>query len=237
MTTSDAFTGENFRRGGYLDRADRYPAPPSSSAAAASSGTLGRGRDVADHDQARSSARRRRRPSTTGRSSTSRASSRAAQPPGASGHHPGRGLRRGPGLRRRHRRRDLQPARHAGGGRAFYADVKGRLARYGREPDELKIMPAATFALGDTEEEAAENAPRHPPPAGRPADRDRLHRAGVGPGHVGLRPRRAAAGRRPRRRRTGVSQGRVGSIGDRVAVAAQMAGAGRGEEAVASASW
>jgi alkanesulfonate monooxygenase SsuD/methylene tetrahydromethanopterin reductase-like flavin-dependent oxidoreductase (luciferase family) len=43
-------------------------------------------------------------------------------------------------------------------GRAFYSDVKRRLAAHGRRPHELKIMPAATFALGDTEEEAAEMA-------------------------------------------------------------------------------
>jgi FMN-dependent oxidoreductase (nitrilotriacetate monooxygenase family) len=43
-------------------------------------------------------------------------------------------------------------------GQSFYADVKGRLARYGRSPDELKILPAATFVLGDTEEEAQAKA-------------------------------------------------------------------------------
>jgi FMN-dependent oxidoreductase (nitrilotriacetate monooxygenase family) len=43
-------------------------------------------------------------------------------------------------------------------GQAFYADVKARLAKFGRRPEDLKILPAATFVLGDTEEEAAENA-------------------------------------------------------------------------------
>jgi FMN-dependent oxidoreductase (nitrilotriacetate monooxygenase family) len=43
-------------------------------------------------------------------------------------------------------------------GRAFYADVKGRLARYGRAPDDLKILPATTFALGDTDADAHEKA-------------------------------------------------------------------------------
>ncbi|MDR7275749.1 NtaA/DmoA family FMN-dependent monooxygenase [Catenuloplanes atrovinosus] len=43
-------------------------------------------------------------------------------------------------------------------GQAFYADVKGRLARYGREPDSLKILPAVTFVLGDTDAEAQERA-------------------------------------------------------------------------------
>lgn len=43
-------------------------------------------------------------------------------------------------------------------GREFYADVKGRLARFGRSRDELKILPAATFVLGDTDAEAQEKA-------------------------------------------------------------------------------
>jgi FMN-dependent oxidoreductase (nitrilotriacetate monooxygenase family) len=43
-------------------------------------------------------------------------------------------------------------------GQAFYADVKGRLARYGRTTDQLLILPAATFVLGDTDAEADELA-------------------------------------------------------------------------------
>ena len=48
--------------------------------------------------------------------------------------------------------------RHSGysGGRAFYDDIKGRLARYGRKPDDLVVLPAATFVLGDTDAEAEE---------------------------------------------------------------------------------
>lgn len=43
-------------------------------------------------------------------------------------------------------------------GQAFYADVKGRLAAYGRGRDDLLILPAATFVLGDTEADARERA-------------------------------------------------------------------------------
>jgi alkanesulfonate monooxygenase SsuD/methylene tetrahydromethanopterin reductase-like flavin-dependent oxidoreductase (luciferase family) len=43
-------------------------------------------------------------------------------------------------------------------GRQFYADVKRRLPQYGRTSDELKILPAATFVLGDTEADARERA-------------------------------------------------------------------------------
>ncbi|MEU7473465.1 NtaA/DmoA family FMN-dependent monooxygenase [Streptomyces sp. NPDC044984] len=43
-------------------------------------------------------------------------------------------------------------------GQAFYTDVKHRLATYGRRPDELLVLPAATFVLGDTDAEAEELA-------------------------------------------------------------------------------
>jgi FMN-dependent oxidoreductase (nitrilotriacetate monooxygenase family) len=48
--------------------------------------------------------------------------------------------------------------RHSGysSGRAFYDDIKGRLARYGRKPDDLVVLPAATFVLGDSDAEAEE---------------------------------------------------------------------------------
>ena len=47
---------------------------------------------------------------------------------------------------------------HWAAGQAFYEDVKGRLARYGRRRDELLILPAATFVIGDTDAEAEEFA-------------------------------------------------------------------------------
>ncbi|MCO8270276.1 NtaA/DmoA family FMN-dependent monooxygenase [Actinoplanes sp. TRM 88003] len=43
-------------------------------------------------------------------------------------------------------------------GQKFYADVKGRLAKYGREHNELLVLPAATFVLGDTDTDAQEKA-------------------------------------------------------------------------------
>ncbi|SOD74865.1 FMN-dependent oxidoreductase (nitrilotriacetate monooxygenase family) [Jatrophihabitans sp. GAS493] len=43
-------------------------------------------------------------------------------------------------------------------GQAFYADVKRRLSRYGRRSEQLLILPAATFALGDTDAEAQDLA-------------------------------------------------------------------------------
>lgn len=40
---------------------------------------------------------------------------------------------------------------------AFYSDVKGRMAKYGRSPEELKIMPGIFPVIGKTVEEAEEN--------------------------------------------------------------------------------
>jgi FMN-dependent oxidoreductase (nitrilotriacetate monooxygenase family) len=48
--------------------------------------------------------------------------------------------------------------RHSGysSGRAFYDDIKARLARHGRRPEDLVVLPAATFVLGDSDAEAEE---------------------------------------------------------------------------------
>jgi len=39
---------------------------------------------------------------------------------------------------------------------AFYADVKARAARYGRSPDDIRILPGLNYTLGRTEAEARE---------------------------------------------------------------------------------
>jgi FMN-dependent oxidoreductase (nitrilotriacetate monooxygenase family) len=58
-------------------------------------------------------------------------------------------------------------------GRAFYSDVKGRMAKYGRDRDQLKVLPAATFVLADTDAEAHELADvvRHQQVSGQTAIR------------------------------------------------------------------
>jgi FMN-dependent oxidoreductase (nitrilotriacetate monooxygenase family) len=55
---------------------------------------------------------------------------------------------------------DVIFSRHSGfhDGQQFYADVKRRLAKYGRRPEDLKIIPAAVAVIGDTEAEAQERA-------------------------------------------------------------------------------
>jgi FMN-dependent oxidoreductase (nitrilotriacetate monooxygenase family) len=41
-----------------------------------------------------------------------------------------------------------------GEAKAFYAGLKARLAKYGRQPDHLKIMPGIRYVLGETKAEA-----------------------------------------------------------------------------------
>ena len=161
VTSWDAFTGENFRRGGFLPQEARYDrARTFLHTALGAVRLLARRRD-----------RRGRRigpvPGPAGRGQVRpprcpfrhrRPVRRAAQPAGPAGHLPGRRLRRGPRVRRRGRRRDLRRHSTLEAGQAFYADVKGRLARYGRSRDELKILPAATFVLATPTQTRAELA-------------------------------------------------------------------------------
>ncbi|MGM4982099.1 MULTISPECIES: LLM class flavin-dependent oxidoreductase [Rhizobium] len=44
--------------------------------------------------------------------------------------------------------------RNLGDGKAIFADIKGRMREIGRNPDYLKILPAAFIVVGDTVEEA-----------------------------------------------------------------------------------
>jgi FMN-dependent oxidoreductase (nitrilotriacetate monooxygenase family) len=45
-------------------------------------------------------------------------------------------------------------------GKRFYADIKGRMQKLGRDPNHLKILPAAFVVVGDTIEEALETRAR-----------------------------------------------------------------------------
>ncbi len=58
-------------------------------------------------------------------------------------------------------------------GRAFYADVKGRMQKLGRNPDHMKIQPACFVVVGDTVEEAQGQARQARQP-GELRQRDRL---------------------------------------------------------------
>ncbi len=147
VTTSDAFTGENFRRGGYLDRAYRYTRAEE---------FLEVARALWDAWPAERGPRpvRHKGPQFD-------ISARPALP-----HSPQRHpvlIQAGDSDEGREfaaRSADVVFSRHGSleAGRTFHADVKRRLARYGRKPADLKILPAATFVLGDTDAEAQERA-------------------------------------------------------------------------------
>lgn len=161
VTSSDAFTGENFRRGGYLDRKDRYvrareivdTARELWDSWAPDALVVDRENGVFVRSESISHVRH------TGPQFDIDADFTVPRSPQG---HPVL-LQAG----------DSDEGREFGAakadaiftvhgtleaGQAFYADVKGRLAKYGREHSDLKVLPAATFVLGDTAEEAEERA-------------------------------------------------------------------------------
>ncbi|MFJ9409853.1 NtaA/DmoA family FMN-dependent monooxygenase [Streptomyces sp. NPDC101393] len=147
VTTSDAFTGENFRRGGYLDRADRYTRAAEFIATA---------RELwdswPDGGQPRPFAHRGQHFDIRGEFGVPRSPQGHPVVIQAGDSPEGREFAASAA--------DVIFTRHSGleAGRVFYADVKSRLAAYGRQPDDLKIMPGVTFVLGDTAAEAQEHA-------------------------------------------------------------------------------
>jgi FMN-dependent oxidoreductase (nitrilotriacetate monooxygenase family) len=163
VTSPDAFTGANFRRGGYLQYDDRY-------ARAGEVVEVARALwDSWDDDavlaDAASAAFLRpgavRRVDHHGRFVD--AVGEFTTPRGPQGHpvlfQAGDS---GDGREFAARTADVVFSAHAtyDDGRAFYDDVKGRLAAYGRDRDSLKILPAVTVTLGATPAEAEERA-RH----------------------------------------------------------------------------
>jgi FMN-dependent oxidoreductase (nitrilotriacetate monooxygenase family) len=161
VTSWDAFTGENFRRGGFLAQGDRYERARTFLAAAAELwDSWDGGEVVADKETGRflgsgragAFAHRDKFFDIAGRFNVPR--SPQGRPvifqAGDSGE--GRGFAAASA--------DAIFTGHATleAGQAFYADVKGRLRKYGRTPDQLLILPAATFVLGDTDAEAADLA-------------------------------------------------------------------------------
>ncbi|GGT12259.1 nitrilotriacetate monooxygenase component A [Streptomyces tanashiensis] len=147
VTSSDAFTGENFRRGGYLDRADRY------TRAAEFLGTVRELWDSWTPDGepgpfAHSGPQFR----IEGEFPVPR--SPQGQPVVIQAGDSAEGREFAASAA------DVIFTRHSTleAGREFYADVKGRLARYGRAPGDLKIMPGVTYVLGDTDADAQERA-------------------------------------------------------------------------------
>ncbi|MGW1230660.1 NtaA/DmoA family FMN-dependent monooxygenase [Streptomyces sp. NPDC001478] len=161
VTSWDAFTGENFRRGGFLPQEERYSRAREFLATAHELfDSWDRDDLVADpvtgtflrDARAGSFAHRGRHFAIEGRFNVPRSPQGRPVIFQAGDSDEGREFAAAEA--------DAIFSRHATltAGRAFYADVKGRLARYGRTPDQLLILPAATFVLGDTDAEAAELA-------------------------------------------------------------------------------
>ncbi|MEV6420048.1 NtaA/DmoA family FMN-dependent monooxygenase [Streptomyces sp. NPDC051662] len=153
VTSSDAFTGENFRRGGYLDRADRYTRAAEFVATA---------RELWDswtppapgapYGTPRPFAHSGRQFEIEGEFTVPRSPQGHPVVIQAGDSEEGREFAASAA--------DVIFTRHGTleAGREFYADTKSRLAKYGRDPDDLKIMPGVTFVLGDSDSEAQERA-------------------------------------------------------------------------------
>ncbi|MFH8882988.1 NtaA/DmoA family FMN-dependent monooxygenase [Streptomyces californicus] len=147
VTSSDAFTGENFRRGGYLDRADRYTRAAEFVATA---------RELWDSwtpdGVSRPFAHEGPQFTVSGEFTVPRSPQGHPVVIQAGDSDEGREFAASAA--------DVIFTRHGTleAGRAFYADVKARLAAYGREPGSLKIMPGVTVVTGDTDAEAQELA-------------------------------------------------------------------------------
>ena len=163
VTSSDAFTGANFRRGGFLDHIDRYSRAEEfltvarqfwdswEADAVLADGDAG---VYADPDRIRSV--RHRGPQFDVRGF-------ATLPAGPQGHPVL--LQAGDSADGRAfgaRNADALFTLHSSleDGQRYYADVKARAASYGRDPNQLKVFPAATFVIGDTDSEAQDKA-RH----------------------------------------------------------------------------
>ena len=161
VTTSDAFTGENFRRGGFLDRSLRYERAREfvrtarelweSWPADAVVGDRAGGRYLSTADPG-AFRHRGDQFDIEGHFNVPRSPQLHPVILQAGDSSEGREFAASSV--------DAIFSRHGTleAGQEFYRDVKSRLDRYGRKPDELKILPAVTVVLGDTDAEAQEKA-------------------------------------------------------------------------------
>ena len=145
VTSADPFTGANFRRGGYLPYENRYERGEQFVAAGEllwESWAHDAGRFAYDGSQVRIAGDFTVPVSPQGHPVMIQAGDSDAGREFAARHADGIFTRHGT----------------LADGQRFSADVKGRLAAHGRAPDALKILPGATFVLGDSDAEAREIA-------------------------------------------------------------------------------
>ncbi|MGX1680167.1 NtaA/DmoA family FMN-dependent monooxygenase [Streptomyces althioticus] len=161
VTSWDAFTGENFRRGGFLPQAERYSRAKEFLVTAHELFDSWHGDEIlADQEtgvflrdaKAGAFVHRGQHFDIHGRFNVPRSPQGRPVIFQAGDSEEGREFAASDA--------DAIFSRHATleAGRAFYTDVKRRLAKYGRRPDQLLILPAATFTLADTDAEARELA-------------------------------------------------------------------------------
>ena len=161
VTSWDAFTGENFRRGGYLPETQRYQRAQEFLAAAITLFDSWRGDEIVadkrsgrflgDPDAGRFAVHSDQF-DIGGRFAVPRSPQGRPVIFQAGDSDEGREFAAASA--------DAIFTRHStlAAGQAFYADVKSRLARHGRTHDQLKVLPGVTFVLGDTDADAREKA-------------------------------------------------------------------------------
>ncbi|MFI9002072.1 NtaA/DmoA family FMN-dependent monooxygenase [Streptomyces sp. NPDC053541] len=160
VTSHDAFTGENFRRGGFLAEEDRYTrAAEFLTTARALWDSWADGDVLADpatgnfvRPGAGEFAHRGQHFDIRGRFTTPRAPQGHPVIIQAGESETGRDFAAAQAEVVFSKYNRLDEAR------AFYRDIKDRLARHGRSPDALRILPTATVVVADTDEEAAAQA-------------------------------------------------------------------------------
>ncbi|CAM5573214.1 MULTISPECIES: NtaA/DmoA family FMN-dependent monooxygenase [Streptomyces] len=161
VTSWDAFTGENFRRGGFLPQEERYSRAKEFLATAHELFDSWHGDEItADQDtgvflrdaKAGAFVHQGQHFDIHGRFNVPRSPQGRPVIFQAGDSDEGREFAASDA--------DAIFSRHATleAGQAFYTDVKRRLAKYGRRPDQLLILPAATFTLADTDAEARDLA-------------------------------------------------------------------------------
>ncbi|MEV6304661.1 LLM class flavin-dependent oxidoreductase [Actinoplanes sp. NPDC051861] len=142
VTSPGAFFGENFRRGGFLDHADRYVRAGEFIEAARRLWDTGGGEFDIESSQF----------SIRGRFGVPRSPQGHPVVLQAGDSDGGRDLaaRHADAIFSRHHRID--------DARQFYRDVKQRAVTNGRDPDSLKVIPGVSYVLGDSDADAQEKA-------------------------------------------------------------------------------